>query len=307
MLHHAGLMPLTPPASPDAPAPAGQITNPPALIVHWSGFAGSHPFRKLPHHSLKSHWQPERSFALSILTTTSRDFSQKAATTDTETPCRDSLSPNACEVFAYLCSMLPLAGASAEVRAARDQQAMKAVFACIPTTTRGAARRADRCHGRHSAEGLRLAGLAVNDAAEARRCLAQAALMARQSDLTLRLLVRMQAQRDKAFAAMHPGEMDRVGYWFREAGAPRPRIATRRTARRPESQPTPAQIDADAELYEVMYPDRARRIRAAGGLPPDLDFGPPGPAIIATLLKRNSRIRQAERKFRSRRRSHTMR
>jgi hypothetical protein len=35
-----------------------------------------------------------------------------------------------------------------------------------------------------------------------------------------------------------------------------------------------------------MYPDRVARICAARGLPPDLDFGPPGPEIIATLLRR---------------------
>jgi hypothetical protein len=35
----------------------------------------------------------------------------------------------------------------------------------------------------------------------------------------------------------------------------------------------------------VMYPDRAERIRAAGGLPARLDFGAPGPEIVARLLK----------------------
>ena len=29
-----------------------------------------------------------------------------------------------------------------------------------------------------------------------------------------------------------------------------------------------------------MYPDRAERIRAAGGLPARLDFGAPGPEIV---------------------------
>jgi hypothetical protein len=34
-----------------------------------------------------------------------------------------------------------------------------------------------------------------------------------------------------------------------------------------------------------MYPDRVRRIRAAGGLPPDLDFGPPEPEIVDAILR----------------------
>ena len=34
-----------------------------------------------------------------------------------------------------------------------------------------------------------------------------------------------------------------------------------------------------------MYPDRAERIRAAGGLPAHLDFGAPGPEIVARVLK----------------------
>ena len=50
-----------------------------------------------------------------------------------------------------------------------------------------------------------------------------------------------------------------------------------------EAAPAPA-LD-EVELYEAMYPDRAARIRAAGGLPPDLDWGPPEPHIVAGLLR----------------------
>ena len=52
-----------------------------------------------------------------------------------------------------------------------------------------------------------------------------------------------------------------------------------------EPERTEADIDAEAELYVVMYPDRAERIRAAGGLPVLLDFGAPGPEIVAGLLR----------------------
>ena len=43
----------------------------------------------------------------------------------------------------------------------------------------------------HAGDGLRLAGLAVDDPLEVRRCRAQAASMARQSDSALRTLLRM--------------------------------------------------------------------------------------------------------------------
>jgi hypothetical protein len=38
--------------------------------------------------------------------------------------------------------------------------------------------------------------------------------MSRQADAMLRTLRRMQAERDKALAAMHPAAMERAGYWF---------------------------------------------------------------------------------------------
>ena len=41
------------------------------------------------------------------------------------------------------------------------------------------------------------------------------------------------------------------------------------------------------DRYEIMYPDRAVRICAAGDLPANLDFGPPEPAIVAGLLRRS--------------------
>jgi hypothetical protein len=59
------------------------------------------------------------------------------------------------------------------------------------------------------------------------------------------------------------------------------------TAAEPDPQRTPADIETDAKLYAAMYPDGIRRITAAGGLPPDLDFGPPEPEIVDALLCRN--------------------
>ena len=139
----------------------------------------------------------------------------------------------------------------------------------------------------HAGDSLRSAGLAADDPAEVRRCRAQAASTARQSDAALRSLLRIQATREKQMVDKHPAAMERAGYWFREIvlpdPAPPPSAAARSDA---EPERTEADIDAEAELYVVMYPDRAERIRAAGGLPARLDFGAfdRGPEIVASLL-----------------------
>jgi len=81
--------------------------------------------------------------------------------------------------------------------------------------------------------------------------------------------------------------MERAGYWFKETTVP--------AAAKPEAPPPPEpaaatdepqpDIAAEAQRYAVIYPVRAARIRAARGLPPDLDFGPPEPALVAELLR----------------------
>src|SRR5271166_5655996 len=143
------------------------------------------------------------------------------------------------------------------------------------------------------AASLHAAGLAVDDPMEMRRCQAWAASTARQSDAALRSLLRIQATREKQLEKMHPAAMERAGYWFREvtvaAPAPVP-AAPPELAEAPEPWPaepelTQAQLDVEVELYAAMYPDRVARIRAAGGLPADLDFGPPEPRIVAGLLR----------------------
>jgi hypothetical protein len=209
---------------------------------------------------------------------------------DTATPYRDTLAAKSREIYADLCNQLPKFDEDGpEDRETRDRRAMQAVFALHPYDD-FEARLATRivAMDAQSADGLRLAGRAANDPPEARRCLAQAASMARQSDSTLRLYKRMQAERDKGLAAMHPAHMERAGYWFREVSAsdhPAPPPETDPAADG-EFRPTPAQLEADAKLYEAMYPDRVARICAAGGLPPDLDFGPPDPTMVAALLRR---------------------
>jgi hypothetical protein len=203
-------------------------------------------------------------------------------------PQTDTPAANRREIFARLCSELPPSVADTpDLRAKRDEDAMDAVAALHPDDAFEAllAVRIVAMDA-HAGDSLRSAGLAVNDPMEVRRCRAQAASMARQADAALRSLLRIQAIREKQLAEKHPAAMERAGYWFKEIvlpdPAPPPPAAARSDA---EPERTEADIDAEAELYVVMYPDRAERIRAAGGLPARLDFGAPGPEIVARLLK----------------------
>jgi hypothetical protein len=77
--------------------------------------------------------------------------------------------------------------------------------------------------------------------------------------------------------------MERAGYWFHEipASAPAPEPA-------PPAAPAPFDQLTEAERYAVMYPDRAARIRAAGGLPAALDFGPPEPELVHDIVHGSS-------------------
>jgi hypothetical protein len=138
---------------------------------------------------------------------------------DAQTPYPDTLAPNARAIFADLCSSLPkTAEDTEEALAAHARKAMQAVFALRPEddfeallATRIVAMNA------HAMDALRSAALAAGDPGEVRRCRAQAASMARQSDSTLRTLRRMQAERDKAFNEGHPATLGRAGYWFHVA------------------------------------------------------------------------------------------
>ncbi len=214
---------------------------------------------------------------------------------DTAAPYPDAISPKASEVFADLCSSLPKsAGDTEEAIAARARKAMDAVLALHPEDalqTRLAVRIV--AMDSHAMDALRSAADATADPWEMRRCRAQAASMARQSDSALRLLRRMQAECDKAFNEGHPASLGRAGYWFEEISVPAPDRDPSPDPQRPAASPAAeteperasAAGEADAKLYAALYPDRVTRIHAAGGLPADLDFGPPEPEIVDALLQ----------------------
>jgi hypothetical protein len=209
---------------------------------------------------------------------------------DASTPYADTLSPNSGAIFADLCSSLPKTAADTqEAISARAKKALLAVCALNPDddfeamlATRIVAMEA------HALAALRSAALAADDPAEVRRCRAQAASMARQSDSALRQLRRIQHEREKAYNEMHPAAMGRAGYWFREVSVPVPDpTPSPQTTAEPDPQHAQADIETEAKLYAAMYPDRVRRITAAGGPPPDFGFGPPEPEIVDALLRRN--------------------
>jgi hypothetical protein len=43
-------------------------------------------------------------------------------------------------------------------------------------------------------------------------------------------------------------------------------------------------LTAEAEMYAIMYPRRAKLIRAQGGLPGNIDFGPPDPELVPFIV-----------------------
>jgi hypothetical protein len=195
------------------------------------------------------------------------------------------------EVYARLCDTLPpLPTDDPEIRAARDADAMAAVAALHPTDVMEARHAvAIVTADAYAADSLRLAGECRTDVAATLRCRAQAAALLREMRGLLRDYRRNQAERDKALEAMHPAAMQRAGWWFREASVPAPEPADA-SATADEPQPVDFSALSEAEQYALLHPERARRIRAEGGLPARLDFGPPDPDLVAALVHGTSPI-----------------
>ena len=61
----------------------------------------------------------------------------------------------------------------------------------------------------------------------------------------------------------------------------------------PPEPSVPFEAMTEAEQYAVTYPDRARRIRAAGGLPQGFNAGPPEPELLAEIVSGTSPILRA--------------
>lgn len=204
-----------------------------------------------------------------------------------------NLSPAVCrEIFAELTASLPTPpdGDTPDNRARRDQAAMEAVAALRP---------ADAFEARLAkqivladalmADSARLATEHRSDFTATTRHRAQANSLMREVRASLRELRRMQAESDKALAEMQPAAMQRAGWWFREATVPEPAPAPAAPAEEPDRFASLS----EAEQYAVIYPDRARRIRAAGGLPDPLDFDPLEPGKVTAIVTGTSPILRA--------------
>ena len=183
------------------------------------------------------------------------------------------------EVFASLCDLPPPRIDTPENRAQKYDVAMEAVAALAPHDAFEALLAAEIILAdAHAKECMRLA---AQDPATAKGNRAQAVAMMRQAQSGLRLLERRQARREKQDAEMHPSAMERAGWWFRDASVPEAPDA-------PKEPEAAFEELTPAEQYAVLYPDRARLIRAHGGLPDRVSFGRPEADIVAALVSSTS-------------------
>jgi hypothetical protein len=189
-------------------------------------------------------------------------------------------APIAREIIASLYTYLPPPAAdTAEARAGRQQTALALVTELRPADVVEAdlaARIVAASY--HADDSLRVAAQPGQPQEEVRRHRAQANSMMRTAERMRHSLERRQSAREKADAAMHPEAMERAGWWFREASVPAP------------AAPAPDVVLAQAEDYASANPENAARIRAAGGLPEPLDFTPPTPDVVATLVNGTSTV-----------------
>jgi hypothetical protein len=219
-------------------------------------------------------------------------------------------------IYADLCTLLPPPpDDTPEARHLRDERAMTAVAHLLPENAAEAEVAVLVVAAQSRArEALRAASQPGLDPDQTRRCTAQAACMMRQADGSIRTLLRMQAERQKAETAMRPAAMERAGYWFRSTSPepdppldqepatqhplplreePAPDVIRGGGGRGPAESPGPTRGEppkleygamTPAERLVTLYPDRAAAILAAGGLPARLTFPPPDSEVVTELL-----------------------
>jgi hypothetical protein len=203
------------------------------------------------------------------------------------------------EIYAELCGALPPPTPDTpEARTARDDRAMAAVAALIPENAFEAELAvqivAKDFHAKHALRDASRPNLTVDALNNYRN---QASRMDRDSQSGVRNLLRIQAIRYKAEDAARPAAMERAGYWYKDslemAGRPLPLLAPEPAddAPKPNEPPRPAYEQMEpAEQFAALYPQRAALIRAHGGLPPNIDFGPPDPDLVAAIVASTSTL-----------------
>src|SRR5215472_9083511 len=191
-----------------------------------------------------------------------------------------------------------------EALAHRDHAAIAQVAAMLPANA-DEAFLAAQCVGArlYGMDCIRQArGLAETDPEWQRKCAAQGFSAFRESRQARSLLARLQAAREKREA--DPAATDRAA-WSEHcsiglmtdalAGSPGEPVPVLAPASSPAPEPPPAKepaadeapkrdLAAEAEMYAIMYPRRARLIRAYGGLPNSIDFGPPDPELVPFIV-----------------------
>lgn len=180
----------------------------------------------------------------------------------------------------------------------RDNAAIAVVAALLPATADEARLAAQFVAADAQAmDSLRLARRYHGDPNFILKCSAQSASMMRQSRAARTLLLRVQAERKKLEADNTATdraawtEHCAIGLMALALGrvppAEMPEPTPPPAPRLPPEEPVPDPI-AEAEQYAIIYPQRAARIRALGGLPQPLDFGPPAPYLVQAIIAGNS-------------------
>jgi hypothetical protein len=198
------------------------------------------------------------------------------------------------EIYADLLNYLPLPPTDTpEARLNRDSRAMAAVAALIPENAAEAAVAITAIATDFHAKDALAAASRPDLTIEALKNLrGMTASMSRQSQNAIRTLRLMQAERRKLENALYPAAMERSGHWFKDASqmvaGPSP------VAIPPPTEPTGDlprcaldRMDA-AEQFAARHPSQAAAIRAHRGIPPDCDFDPPDPKLIAFIVASRS-------------------
>ena len=189
---------------------------------------------------------------------------------------------------------------TAEALAYRDHAAIAQVAAMLPANA-DEAFLAAQCVGArlYGMDCIRQArGLAETDPEWQRKCAAQGFSAFRESRQARSLLARLQAAREKREA--EPAATDRAAWSEHctiglmmdaladaapsavpaEPPPPAPEPPAQAAAEPPADTEPKRDLAAEAEMYAIMYPRRAKLIRSLGGLPDNPDFGPPDPELV---------------------------
>jgi hypothetical protein len=187
---------------------------------------------------------------------------------------------------------------SPEDIARRNRAAIAEVASMLPGNAEEASLAAQYVGAKFYAQDcLGLAGEYRGDPSCYLKCMAQAARTTREERGLRMLLQRLQAERRTREA--DSGATDRaawteycaVGLMAEALGRTPPAVMPEpppAASPEPEApvEPEGPVVDllADADMYAVIHPRRAARIRALGGLPEPCDFGPPEPELVHAIV-----------------------